>query len=41
MINAGRAHVAANHDWAINIRRYQDVYQILLASQSISRSAVA
>jgi PEP-CTERM/exosortase A-associated glycosyltransferase len=26
-----RAHVAMRHDWAQNIRRYQDVYQHLLA----------
>ena len=25
-----KAHVAAHHDWARNIRRYQDVYQTLL-----------
>jgi glycogen synthase len=28
---AGRAHVAANHDWQRNIYRYHDVYQRLLA----------
>lgn len=28
---AGREHVAANHDWARNIHRYQDVYQRLIA----------
>jgi len=27
---AGRAHVRAGHDWARNIRRYQDVYQSLI-----------
>ncbi|MDE2412903.1 MAG: glycosyltransferase, exosortase A system-associated [Sphingomonadales bacterium] len=27
---AGRAHVAANHDWAHNVYRYQDVYQTVL-----------
>ncbi len=27
---AGLAHVSANHDWARNIYRYQDVYQRLL-----------
>lgn len=30
---AGRAHVAANHDWARNVYRYQDVYQTLLAPE--------
>ena len=30
MRDAGRAHVAAHHDWAGNVRRYQDVYQALL-----------
>jgi PEP-CTERM/exosortase A-associated glycosyltransferase len=28
---AARAHVRARHDWAVNARRYQDVYQDLLA----------
>lgn len=28
---AGRAHIAANHDWARNVYRYQDVYQTLVA----------
>jgi PEP-CTERM/exosortase A-associated glycosyltransferase len=28
---AGRAHVAARHDWARNVYRYRDVYQRLLA----------
>ncbi len=27
---AGLSHVAANHDWARNVHRYQDVYQRLL-----------
>lgn len=31
---AGLAHVAANHDWARNIYRYQDVYQRLLPISS-------
>jgi glycogen synthase len=31
---AGLAHVAANHDWARNIHRYQDVYQRLLPLSS-------
>ncbi len=30
MRDRARAHVAARHDWAQNIRRYQDVYQTLL-----------
>lgn len=29
-----RAHVGAKHDWAHNIRRYQDVYQLLLATRA-------
>jgi PEP-CTERM/exosortase A-associated glycosyltransferase len=32
--SAGRAHVAANHDWARNVYRYQDVYQTLLARET-------
>jgi PEP-CTERM/exosortase A-associated glycosyltransferase len=28
---AGRAHVAASHDWQRNVHRYHDVYQRLLA----------
>ncbi len=27
---AGLAHVAAHHDWSVNVHRYQDVYQTLL-----------
>lgn len=34
---AGRAQVAANHDWARNIHRYQDVYQGLIA-RSLDRA---
>ena len=30
MRDLARAHVAARHDWARNVRRYQDVYQALL-----------
>ena len=30
---AGRAHVAANHDWARNIQCYLSVYQLLLANK--------
>lgn len=28
----GIAHIRTNHDWAKNARRYQDVYQVLLAN---------
>jgi PEP-CTERM/exosortase A-associated glycosyltransferase len=38
---AGRAHVAANHDWSRNVRRYRDVYQTLLGSAAQARLAVA
>ena len=31
---AGRTHVAARHDWAQNIRRYQDVYHHLLVPRT-------
>ena len=34
MRRAGREHVQAMHDWAVNARRYQDVYQGLLAGSS-------
>ncbi|MGN6356310.1 MAG: TIGR04063 family PEP-CTERM/XrtA system glycosyltransferase [Novosphingobium sp.] len=30
---AGRAHVAARHDWARNVERYQAIYQKLLVGQ--------
>jgi hypothetical protein len=30
MRERARAHVAAKHDWACNIRRYQDVYHHLI-----------
>ncbi len=30
MRDCARAHVAARHDWARNVRRYRDVYQALL-----------
>ena len=30
------AHVRRNHNWANNVRRYEDVYQTLLADRSIS-----
>ena len=41
MLEAGRAHVAAHHDWAINIHRYQDVYHYLLAPPSLNHTAMA
>jgi glycosyltransferase involved in cell wall biosynthesis len=31
---AGRAHVAAKHDWARNVERYQAIYQKLLAPEA-------
>ena len=34
MRKAGRAHVETSHDWAINARRYQDVYQELLGKSA-------
>jgi len=37
---AGRAHVAASHDWARNIHRYHDVYQRLVA-RSLDRDVSA
>ena len=39
--DAGRAHVAAHHDWARNVRRYQDVYQALLERTPTSRIRAA
>jgi hypothetical protein len=41
MRDAGRAHVAAHHDWARNARRYQDVYQALLERGQSSRNRAA
>lgn len=35
------AHVAANHDWARNVQRYQAIYQSLLGSQPIGHAAAA
>lgn len=35
--HAGRAHVAAHHDWARNVYRYQDIYQRLLG-RSVDRT---
>jgi glycosyltransferase involved in cell wall biosynthesis len=34
---AGRAHVAARHDWSANILRYRDVYQAALTASAIYR----
>lgn len=41
MRDAARAHVAAHHDWARNVRRYQDVYQALLEHSTKGRTRVA
>ncbi|MBS0483296.1 MAG: glycosyltransferase, exosortase A system-associated [Proteobacteria bacterium] len=38
---AGRNHVAASHDWARNVYRYQDVYQTLLARKTERRARAA
>lgn len=38
---AGRAHVAAHHDWAANVQRYHPVYQSLLAKQPDASVAAA
>jgi PEP-CTERM/exosortase A-associated glycosyltransferase len=38
---AGRKYVETQHDWSINIQRYQDVYQSLLAPAAIGRSSAA
>ena len=38
---AARARVAAHHDWARNVRRYQDVYQALLERGRSSRNRAA
>lgn len=39
--SAGRAHVAERHDWALNVRRYLDVYQKLLPRNPESRISAA
>ena len=39
--SAGRAHVAAHHDWACNVRCYLTVYRTLLANQAVSSGRVA
>ena len=36
-----RRHVAENHSWARNVRRYRDVYQALLGPGSMGRLAAA
>lgn len=36
---AGRAHVAAKHDWARNVERYQAIYQKVLASRPARHAA--
>lgn len=41
MRDAARAHVALRHDWALNVRRYQDVYQALLGKDSESGLSAA
>lgn len=38
---AGRAHIAANHDWSANILRYQDVYQTALTASALYRFPAA
>lgn len=38
---AGRAHVAANHDWSANVLRYQDVYQTALTASALYRFPAA
>lgn len=38
---AGRAHVAARHDWGTNILRYQDVYQAALTASAMYRFPAA
>ncbi len=41
MRDSARAHVAANHDWAGNVRRYRDVYQALLERRAKGRTRAA
>ena len=41
MRDRARAHVAKHHDWARNARRYQDVYQHLLARRNNGELSVA
>ena len=39
--SAGLAHVAARHDWSVNVHRYQDVYHPLLAKSPHCRISAA
>lgn len=41
MREAARLHVSNKHDWAHNIQRYQDVYQMLIAPDRNSRKSAA
>ena len=41
MRGSARTHVAAHHDWARNVRRYQDVYQALLEPAGYGHDRVA
>jgi len=41
MRDTARAHVAAHHDWARNVHRYQDVYQALLQRSAKGRTRAA
>jgi glycogen(starch) synthase len=41
MRDAARAHVATNHDWECNVRRYQAVYQALLEGEGKARLRAA
>ena len=38
---AGLAHVAARHDWSVNVHRYQDVYQTALTASALYRFPAA
>lgn len=39
--DTARKHVALRHDWARNVRRYQDVYQVLLGQDGNRHPSVA
>jgi len=39
--NAAKEHVRNKHDWACNVRRYQDVYQTLLHPDTIAQLSSA
>ena len=41
MRERGRRHVAEKHNWASNVRRYQDVYQALLGPGRMGKFAAA